>query len=437
MVMRKMFSWGRLSAFEHELLDLPQPPFKQPLVKAHQKSLAYGMGRSYGDICLNPGGILWNMRTRDHFYHFDEQTGILSCEAGVLLKDIQQLMIPRGWMLAVTPGTQWVTVGGAIANDIHGKNHHRYGSFGNHVLALDLLRTDGSRIQCSPQEQSDWFAATIGGMGLTGIITSARLQLRPVPGPWLNSETIVYSTLKEFFDLADESENSWEYTVSWVDCFSKQKGRGIFMRANHYEHNQVTPHLRKTLKIPYTLPFSLVNRASLPLCNTLYYYLKSQNAGKKVFHYESFLYPLDHIPEWNRFYGSKGFFQYQCVLPRSTGIAAIQTMLNAIASSGEGSFLNVLKTFGNRENLGMMSFPQPGVTLALDFPNRGTSTLKLFTRLDSIVREAKGRLYMAKDARMPRDLFCSGYPRLTEFLHYRDPGISSALSRRLIEDESL
>lgn len=431
--MRKISSWGRLSAFEHDVRALSQQQLDQPLAVPPQQGLAYGMGRSYGDVCLNPGGLLWNTRTLDRFSHFDEEAGILSCEAGVLLADIQRLMIPRGWMLAVTPGTQWVTVGGAIANDIHGKNHHRYGSFGDHILALDLLRTDGLYIHCSPQEQSDWFAATVGGMGLTGIITAARLQLRRVPGPWLSTETIVYHTLEDFFELADSSEKNWEYTVSWVDCFSKHKGRGLFMRANHHKGDRFISY-KKKLKIPFTPPFSLMNRYSLPLCNALYYYLNAANSGKKIAHYEPFLYPLDHISDWNRVYGPKGFFQYQCVLPRSIGIEAIKNMLNEITHSGEGSFLNVLKTFGDRQALGMMSFPQPGVTLALDFPNKGASTLKLFTRLDNIIREAKGRLYMAKDARMPKDLFHSGYPRLTEFLHYRDPGISSALSRRLIGD---
>jgi FAD/FMN-containing dehydrogenase len=353
------------------------------------------------------------------------------------LADIQQLMIPRGWMLAVTPGTQWVTVGGAIANDIHGKNHHRYGSFGDHVLALDLLRTDGTHIHCSPHQQSDWFAATVGGMGLTGIITTACLQLRRVPGPWLNSETLVYHTLNEFFELADSSENEWEYTVSWVDCFSKHKGRGLFMRANHHEHPHPPPKNKRKWAVPFTPPFSFMNRCSLSLCNAAYYHLNAANAGNKISHYEPFLYPLDHISAWNRLYGPKGFFQYQCVLPRSIGLEAIHSMLNEIAHSGEGSFLNVLKTFGTRPSPGMMSFSQPGVTLALDFPNKGASTLKLLTRLDSIVQEAKGRLYMAKDARMSKALFDAGYPRLNEFLRYRDPGIRSALSQRLIGDSLL
>ncbi len=430
--MTKVYSWGRLNAFEHEVIDLSTSLLPHAL--KHPKSgLAYGMGRSYGDVCLNPDGILWNARTLNHFKHFDAQTGILSCEAGVLIADIQRLMVPKGWMLAVTPGTQSITVGGAIANDIHGKNHHRYGSFGDHVLAFDLLRTDGTSIHCRPQEQSDWFTATVGGMGLTGIITTVHLQLRTVPGPWFNSETLVYQSLEEFFELADGSEDNWEYTVSWIDCFSKHKGRGLFMRANHHQDDRFISQ-KKKLKIPFTPPFSLINRYSLPLFNALYYYLNAANSGKKISHYESFLYPLDHISEWNRLYGPKGFFQYQCVLPRSTGVETVKSILNEIARSGEGSFLNVLKTFGDRKAPGMMSFPQSGVTLALDFPNKGIRTLQLLTRLDSIVREAEGRLYMAKDARMPKDLFYSGYPRLAEFLQYRDPGISSALSRRLIGD---
>jgi FAD/FMN-containing dehydrogenase len=390
------------------------------------------MGRSYGDVCLNPGGTLWKTTGLDRFIAFDEATGRLTCEAGVLLRDIQRLMVPRGWILPVTPGTQMVTVGGAIANDVHGKNHHRLGSFGDSVCALRLVRTDGQVIDCGPDHEPGWFAATVGGLGLTGVIAEAEIQLRRIPGPWLDTESVPYRNLDEFFELADSSETGWEHTVSWIDCMNSQGGRGIFMRGNPVDVGERRPPRPHQRTLPFTPPFSLVNRLSLKPFNFCYYHVNRLKAGKAIVHYEPFSYPLDNLLEWNRMYGPKGFYQYQSVVPRDQGKEAVAAMLKAIADSGEGSFLAVLKTFGQRPSLGLLSFPRPGVTLALDFPNRGTRTHRLLERLDAIVREAGGRLYPAKDARMPRDLFESGYPRLPEFLSYRDPGIRSALSRRLM-----
>ena len=389
------------------------------------------MGRSYGDVCLNSNGVLWNTAGLDHFISFDQNTGLLFCEAGVMLRDIQKLAIPRGWILPVTPGTQMVTVGGAIANDIHGKNHHLLGSFGDHVQNIKLVRTDGQIIECGPQIQPDWFAATVGGLGLTGVITQALIQLRPIASPWLNTQTISFANLNEFFHLADESEADWEHNVSWIDCLSSS-GRGLFMRANPIDAGPHSEPISRKRNVPFTPPVSLVNRLSLQTFNLAYYYLKKLRAGSYIEHYEPFFYPLDNLLEWNRMYGPKGFFQYQSVVPHGLGQHAIDAMLREIARSGDGSFLATLKTFGNRQPVGMMSFPQPGVTLALDFPNQGARTHRLFENLDAIVREAGGRIYPAKDARMPRDLFEAGYPRLSEFLKYRDPGISSGLSRRLM-----
>lgn len=426
-------SWGRLSMEDHVVIALSD----RGQIDAYFKSsaapgLAYGMGRSYGDVCLNPEGTLWVTTGLDHFITFDDSTGRLVCEAGVLLQDIQRLVIPRGWILPVTPGTQLVTVGGAIANDVHGKNHHVLGSFGDNVQNLTLIRTNGEVILCGPNEQPDWFAATVGGLGLTGVITQAEIQLRRVDGPWLDTETVPYAKLDEFFRLADDSEADWEHTVSWVDCITGGGGRGLFMRGNPTNAGDRPAPQGRKLTVPMVPPVSLVNRLSLRPFNMAYYHLKKWQAGRAVRHYESFFYPLDNLLEWNRMYGPKGFFQYQSVVPREVGQDAVQAMLKEIARLGDGSFLAVLKTFGNRQSVGMMSFPQPGVTLALDFPNRGERTHKLFERLDAIVREAKGRLYPAKDARMPKELFEAGYPRLAEFIQYRDPGISSGLSRRLM-----
>lgn len=431
--MRLMTSWGRLSADAHHIVVLNDPTNVKKLIgEGSLPGVAYGMGRSYGDVCLNPEGTLWVTTGLNHMIAFDDTTGCLVCEAGVLIRDIQRLMIPRGWILPVTPGTQLVTVGGAIANDVHGKNHHAQGSFGDHVLSLNLVRTDGTALECGPHAQTDWFAATIGGLGLTGLIIQAKIQLRRVNGPWLDTEIIPYSNLSEFFRLADSSEAEWEHTVAWIDCLSGVSARGLFMRANPATFTErAVPRARK-LTMPIIPPVSLVNRLSLRPLNVAYYYLKKWRAGRAITYYEPFFYPLDNLLEWNRMYGPNGFYQYQAVVPREVGQDAIQAMLKEIKRSREGSFLAVLKTFGNRKSVGMLSFPQPGVTLALDFPNNGARTHQLFERLDAIVREAKGRLYPAKDARMPREIFESGYPRLVEFMKYRDPGISSALSRRLM-----
>jgi FAD/FMN-containing dehydrogenase len=386
------------------------------------------MGRSYGDVCLNPGGTLWDLRSLDRFIAFDEQTGRLRCESGMLLREIQRFGVTRGWMLPVVPGTQYVTVGGAIANDVHGKNHHRYGCFGDHVIQLTLARTSGEVLNCRPGDTM--FAATVGGLGLTGVIVEAELQLRRVPGPWLDVETLPYENLEEFFTLADASEADWEHTVSWIDCLHPS-GRGIFMRANSVAADQPEPPPRADLRFPFVPPISLVNRLSLRPFNAMYYHLKKTQT-RSLQHYVQFFHPLDRIQDWNRLYGPHGFYQYQCVLPREVGAAAVQAMLKTISSAGMGSFLAVLKTFGQREASGMLSFARPGVTLALDFPNTGTPTLALFERLDAIVMEAGGRLYPAKDARMPRAMFEAGYPRLKEFFPLRDTGIGSAMSRRLL-----
>lgn len=422
-------SWGRLGDFDHQVIPLSDRHRIAPQMRCESSGLAFGMGRSYGDVCLNPGGVLWNTTMLDRFIRFDETSGLLQCEAGLLLRDVQRMIVPRGWMLPVVPGTQLATLGGAVANDVHGKNHHVAGSFGDHVIEIVLTRTDGSRSVLRAGDAR--FAATIGGLGLTGVITELTLQLKRIQGPWLQVETQPYKNLATFFDLADAAEADWEHTVSWIDCVAGN-GRGIFMRANHSDAQQVAPKSSRQLRMPFVPPVSLVNTFTLKPFNQLYYQLKKKQSTNLQY-YENFFHPLDHLLEWNRMYGPRGFFQYQCVLPRMQGREGVQAMLKQISRAGVGSFLAVLKTFGERPSVGMLSFAQPGVTLALDFTNQGDKTHKLLASLDDIVRDARGRLYPAKDARMPRALFEAGYPRLQEFLSHRDPGISSAMSRRLME----
>jgi FAD/FMN-containing dehydrogenase len=435
--MMKLSSWGRLSRQPHTCIALNDRRGVADQLEQFRPGICFGMGRSYGDVCLNSEGISWQTRGLDRLIEFSADTGVLVCESGALLKEIQDLMVPRGWMLPVTPGTQLITIGGAIANDVHGKNHHVHGTFGEHVQELILQRSDGQLLRCSSTENADMFRATIGGLGLTGVILQASLKLRPVGSAWLDTDTQAYQSLPEFFELSQASEADWEHTVSWIDCLSGDTPRGIFLRANHREQappdQKSQPSRKKSgLAMPLVPPVSLVNRLSLRPFNAAYYVLNKRKEGAGIAHYQPFFYPLDAIGHWNRMYGPRGFYQYQCVVPEDSMHEAIGEMLRTIGHSGQGSFLAVLKTFGKRPAAGLLSFPMPGATLALDFPNQGQKTLSLFTRLDAIVSQAGGRLYAAKDARMPADMFQRAYPALSEFTNYRDPGISSDMSRRLM-----
>lgn len=425
-------SWGRLARDGHHVVSLSDRNRVAEVVrKSPLPGIAFGNGRSYGDVGLNPGGTLWTARGLDKFIAFDAQAGVVECEAGVLLKEIIDVALPRGWFLPVVPGTQYVTVGGAIANDVHGKGHHAAGSFGDHLLDFELVRTDGTLLHSTPDQERGWFAATVGGLGLTGIITRARLRLRRVDGPWLDAQTIPFDSLQRFFELSAAAKVAFDYAVSWIDCASGGDGRGVFFQGNHAARRDPAP-VRRARTFPLTPPVSLVNGLSLRVFNRLYYRLQKARRGRDEQHYLPFFFPLDNLLEWNRIYGPRGFYQYQSVVPPAAAFEATRSMLREIARSGLGSFLAVLKTFGDRPAPGMLSFAMPGTTLALDFPNRGERTLKLFDRLNAIVREAGGRLYPAKDACMPRELLERGYPRLDEFLRYRDPGLSSAMSRRLL-----
>ena len=434
-VVCKVSSWGRLSREPHRVQPLRDRLHLDLGAANHADcGLPYGNGRSYGDVCLNPGGRLWTTRGLDRFIAFDAVTGVLECEAGVLLDEIIALALPHGWFLPVTPGTRHATLGGAIANDVHGKNHHRAGTLGEHVHALLLARTDGSRIECSPGQQPEWLRATIGGLGLTGVIVSVRLQLKRVPGAWMSVETLAFRSLADFFSLSRASEADWEHTVSWIDCVhgAGRDTRGIFFRANHAEHEAPAPSARK-LSVPLTPPVSLINRLSLRAFNAAYFHLHRLRSGRCLRqHLLPFFYPLDGLRQWNRIYGPHGFYQYQCVVPRAHEADATAELLRQIRSAGAGSFLAVLKTFGARPGAGLLSFPMAGTTLALDFPNQGPVTLRLFERMDRVVAEAGGRIYPAKDARMSRTMFEQGYPALADFLPFRDRGISSAMSRRLL-----
>ncbi|PJD93461.1 MAG: FAD-binding oxidoreductase [Legionella sp.] len=423
----KTRSWGQVLSLEQRvcMLDKNKPIEKQ----LDAGGLPYGQGRSYGDACLNPGGILWDTRSLDRLIHFDPNSGRLICHPGVLLQDIQRLFIPRGYSLPVTPGTQLITVGGAVANDVHGKNHYHAGSFAHHVQSLTLARTNGQTIYCSPQQEKEWFYATVGGLGLTGVITEVELQLKQAIGPWLQVETCPFDDLDALFALMQASLPHWEHTVAWLDGSASHLVRGFLSRANPVKSNRLWNPSAKAYAVP-KLPFSVVNKKTSTWLNALYFQ-RNKKPKSKVVDAESFLYPLDAISQWNRLYGPKGFFQYQCVVPMGQAQETLNSLLQTMSDWGEHPSLSVIKAFGPHQSLGCLSFPKPGMTFAFDFPNK-KSIPALFSMLDKHLAAAGGHLYLAKDACMAKDFFKTSYPHWEQFMAYRDPGIHSALSQRLM-----
>ena len=429
-------SWGRIPHASHQAVALRHRVDDLGGLPRDRSWLAFGNGRSYGDSCLNDGGLLIRTRGLDRFVSFDQTTGRLVCESGVLLSEILEIFVPRGWFLNVTPGTQFVTVGGAIANDVHGKNHHVRGTFGKHVVRFELLRSDGSRRVCSAQEHPELFRATIGGLGLTGLIQWAEIQLRPVASALIDAETMKFDSIDEFLELSSQSNSDYEYTVAWIDCMHRGADgtRGHFIRGNHAaasEGDRERIGAKRMLPFPLDPPFSLINRATLRTFNAAYFHRQRERAHRQRVHYRPFFYPLDGVLNWNRIYGKRGFFQFQCVIPHSGTRSALGEMMAAIAASRQGSFLAVLKQFGDIASPGMLSFPRPGTTLALDFPNAGSPTTELLDRLESICLDAEGALYPAKDARMSGKAFRSSFRMLEEFIPFIDPQFSSSFWRRV------
>lgn len=426
-------SWARYPYTQQRGVDLQ---WRTDALPTESNILVQGNARSYGDSCMNHGGVVASTRFLRRFMQFDADTGLLQCECGTQLADVLNLVEPQGWFLPVTPGTKFATVGGCVANDVHGKNHHLEGSFGRHVTRFALRRTDGTVLICSPTENTGWFNATIGGLGLTGFIEWVELQLKRVPNSAINLETIKYNDLATFFALSAESEHSHEFTAAWIDCLASREklGRGHFLRGNHAKITQPKPAASKLkLAMPLDPPLSLINSLSLRAFNSLYYNRQMQERNFATVHYDPFFYPLDFVHDWNRIYGPKGFLQYQCVVPNDVSYDATREMLERIAAANSGSFLVVLKVFGDVPSPGLLSFPRPGATLALDFPYQGNKTLHLFDQLDDVVVQAGGAIYPAKDAHMKADHFKLFYPNLETFTQYKDPGISSSFWRRVME----
>lgn len=401
-----------------------------------KKNLVIGKLRSYGDICLNEGGHIVFSEAFDNILSFDEKNRILTAEAGITFDQLLKFLVPRGYFLPVTPGTCFITLGGAIANDVHGKNHHVAGNFGNHVQWFELQKTDQSLWRCSREENSELFHATIGGMGLTGFIRRIAFNVFPIRSSQIEAETLKFENLVEFFDINAESKN-FPYTVAWVDCISntrgKAKGRGLYFRGRHSEQGPLVIHSPPKITVPVNLPSQALNPVTMRLFNFAYYNQLQKKQKKSLQPYAQFFYPLDGVNHWNRGYGKKGFYQFQFVLPFSSGTPAFEAIFDTITASGQGSFLAVLKTFGSLPSDGMMSFPIEGITLALDFQNKGIDTLKLLRRLEAMVVEAGGRLYPAKDAMMLPETFRKTYPQLSSFLKYKDPNITSDFFQRVIQ----
>jgi FAD/FMN-containing dehydrogenase len=427
-------SWGRYPKLrDQKVLRASSLKASLPLPEDDRSVLPFGLGRSYGDSCVNDNNAIIETSGLSNFIAFDPQSGILRAESGVSLATILKVFVPKGWFLPVTPGTKFVTLGGAIANDIHGKNHHRAGTFGRHVTQFGLIRSTGEHLTCSPTQNTELFRATIGGLGLTGLISWVELTLVPIKSPYLDTRTIKFRNLDEFVDVSRENDPIYDYSVSWVDCTTEgdELGRGLFMAGNFSERRKARQPKSLSIPFPCQAPSWLLNSYFMRSFNTLYYNKQLSRTVDALTHYEPFFYPLDAILDWNRMYGRRGFFQYQFVVPFDERGETIKEIFRRITRSKRASFLAVLKTFGDLESPGMLSFPRKGITLALDFPNDGAPTLALMNELDTIVLGAGGSLYPAKDARMSHDAFLASHPRLAEFEPHIDPRFSSSFWRRV------
>jgi decaprenylphospho-beta-D-ribofuranose 2-oxidase len=433
--------WGRYPVVD---CDVYAPNDQQALAGAVAQvgdSLARGNGRSYGDASLNPDATI-DMRRIDRLIDFDAATGTLICEAGVLLTDLVETMTPRGWFPPVTPGTRMVTIGGMIASDVHGKNHHGAGSFCDHVDWIDLALGDGCVLRCSKSEHADLYAATCGGMGLTGIILRAQFKMLRITTAAVRQRTLLAPDLDRAFDLFEQSLD-WTYSVAWIDCMAtgSSLGRSAILLGEHAvpddlpAERRATPlvrRMRTPKRIPIDFPGFALSGTNVRIFNKLYY--AKQRKGDALVELDPYFYPLDAILEWNRIYGRRGFLQYQCVLPLAESKAGMTRLLREIAEAGAGSFLAVLKRMGP-QSFGLLSFPMEGYTLALDFPATAAN-FALLDRLDKITVEHHGRIYLAKDARVESATFAAGYPQLDAFRAVRrqyglDQRFSSLLSRRL------
>lgn len=403
------------------------------LDKSTEECIARGLGRSYGDSSLAAKVIA--TAGLDNFHRFDEDTGTLTCAAGVSLAEILKVFVPKGWFLPVTPGTKFVTVGGAIASDVHGKNHHLVGSFSDHVTSLKLATVNDGIVICSREERQELFRATCGGMGLTGIVLEATFKLTAIKSVYIDETTIKAENLKELLALFEEYQDA-TYSVAWIDCLATgdELGRSLLMLGEHSEQGGLQEGKSAKLSIPVNMPSVLLNRYSIQAFNSLYYGRVKNKVSTRLVHYEPYFYPLDGIHHWNRLYGKQGFVQYQFVLPKAAGLSGMSDVLGRIAESKRGSFLAVLKAFG-RGNDNYLSFPIEGYTLALDF-KMDSGLFELLGELDQVVLGYGGRIYLAKDSRMSESVLKQSYSNWESFSRVRkqcgaDRVFHSLQSRRL------
>jgi FAD/FMN-containing dehydrogenase len=410
-----------------------------------------GQGRSYGDASLNENGRVLLSERVNRLLELDMEQGILRAEAGVTLAEILEVIVPKGWFLPVTPGTKFVSLGGCVAADVHGKNHHHEGSFGEHVLSLAMILADGNRINCSPSENAELFWASVGGMGLTGIIGEVTLKLTPIESAQMVVRQHAAINLEQLFKLLQDPTLDDRYSVAWIDSLASgaNMGRGVAMFGHHATQAEVEARLGRKyrtaksgagkhgskLNMPFDLPAWTLNNLSIGAFNSWYYRREGSKQEPFLSGYDPYFYPLDAIGQWNRLYGERGFVQYQCVIPETTAYDGIASLLQELTRSRRPSFLAVLKRFGT-QGRGMLSFPTAGYTLALDLPIRDAGLFTLLNQLDQIVLQHGGRVYLAKDARLSPDTFRSMYPRYAEWLKVKsaidpDNRFSSSLSRRL------
>jgi decaprenylphospho-beta-D-ribofuranose 2-oxidase len=407
--------------------------------------VARGLARSYGDAAQNAGGHVLDMTAADRVLDVDPATGEIEVEAGISLDRLMTLFVPQGWFVPVTPGTRYVTVGGAIAADIHGKNHHRVGSFAQHVRWLDLLTADGTVRRVGPEQDAELFWATAGGMGLTGVIVRARVRMKPIGSSRVVVDTDRTPDLDTLLTLLTETDHLYDYSVAWIDCLAggRRMGRSVLTRGRFARAEELPARLQADplrysgavrLSAPDVFPSGLLNRATVAAFNELWFRKSPRRRRDQIQGIPAFFHPLDGVGEWNRIYGRRGFVQYQFVVPFGQEDALRQAM-RRISSSGTASFLAVLKRFGEG-NPGPLSFPAPGWTLALDIPVGGAGLAGLLDGLDELVADAGGRIYLAKDSRARPELVERMYPGLDRFRAVRrqvDPDgvFTSDLARRL------
>ena len=424
--------WGRYPKTHAQLLTPSSVASLELILAKENNFIARGMGRSYGDSAV-ASKVLHTIYI-NHFIEFDEVSGTLTVEAGMTLRDILNVIVPKGWFLPVTPGTSYITIGGAIASDVHGKNHHVSGTFGQHVTSLSLLLGTGEVVKTSQAHHADLFHATCGGMGLTGIILSATIQLLPIKSSYIIQKTIKANCIEAACE-AFESNSDATYSVAWIDCLSKGKslGRSVVLLGEHATQGELEIDTKQKVRFPFATPSALLNPITIKAFNAAYWHKSKQNVNQTV-PLMPYFYPLDVVGDWNKLYGKRGFIQFQCVLPKPDGVANMRKLLFEISNSGEGSFLAVLKQFGSANN-NLLSFPMEGYTLALDF-KISASAIKIVSRLEDLVIDMGGRIYLTKDALMQEKTFKVTYPNWEKFESVRAQygaigKFSSAQSKRL------